>query len=209
MEPLSGNQAVIAEAPVSAVTVEMQWQGPSVRADAASTYSADVFSDALNQPGSGFQRRLVDSGLFQGVVVNYYTLDHVGPITISAQTSPDKLTRAMAALDQEISHFADPGYITAEELAEVKAQRAVSTAFTTERTSGYTHIIGFWWAVASLDYFMGYVDNMATRTTDDLAAYARRYIVGKPHVTGVLLSPDDRRSLNLTESSLIARGPSQ
>ena len=47
----------------------------------------------------------------------------------------------------------------------MKAQRAVSTAFTTERTSGYTHIIGFWWAVASLDYFMGYVDNMATRTT--------------------------------------------
>jgi zinc protease len=203
MPPLGGNQAVIAEAPVSAVTIEMQWQGPSVRADAVSTYSADVFSDVLNQPGSGFQQRLVDSGLFQGVVVNYYTLDHVGPITISGQTSPDKLSRAMAALDQEISHFADPGYITPEQLAQVKAQRAVSTAFTTERTTGYTHIIGFWWAVASLDYFMGYVDNMATRTTTDLAAYARRYIVGKPHVTGVLLSPGDRQALNLTESALI------
>jgi zinc protease len=207
--PLSGNQAVIATAPVSAVTIEMQWQGPSVRADPASTYAADVFSDALNQPGSEFQRRLVDSGIFQGVVVNYYTLDHVGPITISGQTSPDKLPRALAALDREISHFADPGYITPEELAEVKAQRAVSTAFTTERTTGYTHIIGFWWAVASLDYFMGYVDNMAGRTTSDLAAYARRYIVGQPHVTGVLLSPEDQRSLNLTEANVLNPGPSQ
>jgi zinc protease len=201
--PLSGNQAVIAQAPVSAVTIEMQWQGPSVRADPASTYAADVFSDALNQPGSGFQRRLVDSGLFEAVGVNYYTLDHVGPITISGQTSADKFPRALAALEHEIAHFTDPGYITPEELAEVKAQRAVSTAFTTERTSGYTHIIGFWWAVASLDYFMGYVDNMTTRTTGDLAMYARRYIVGKPHVTGVVLSPEDQQALHLTESSLL------
>jgi zinc protease len=200
---------VIATAPVSAVTVEMQWQGPSVRGDPASTYAADVFSDVLNQPSSGFQRRLVDSGLFQGLVVNYYTLDHVGPITISGQTSPDKLSRAKAALDREISHFADPGYVTPEELAEVTAQRSVSTAFTTERTTGYTHIIGFWWAVASLDYFMGYVDNMGARTTTDLAAYARRYIVDKPHVIGVLLSPGDQRSLNLTEASLLNAGASQ
>jgi zinc protease len=207
MTPLSGNQAVIAEGPVSAVTIEIQWQGPSVRADPASTYAADVFSDALNQPGSGFQRRLVDSGLFQGVLVNYYTLDHVGPITISGQTTADKFPRALAALEHEIGHFADPGYITAEELAEVKAQRAVSTAFTTERTSGYTHIIGFWWAVASLDYFMGYVDNMATRTTSDLGAYARRYIVGKPYVIGVLASPEDRQALHLTEQSLLQPGP--
>jgi zinc protease len=209
MPPLTGNQAVIAEAPVSAVTIEMQWQGPSVRADPASTYAADVFSDVLNQPGSEFQRRLVDSGLFQGVLVNYYTLDHVGPITISGQTTAEKFPRAMAALDQEISHFADPGYVTAEQLAEVTASRTVSTAFTTERTTGYTHIIGFWWAVASLDYFMGYVDNMGTRTTSDLAAYARRYIVDKPHVTGVLLSPADRQTLNLTESSLTSQRASQ
>jgi hypothetical protein len=50
---------------------------------------------------------------------------------------------------------------------------------------------------------------MATRTTDDLAGYARRYIVAKPHVTGVLLSPSDRRTLNLTEASLLGAGPSQ
>jgi len=207
--PLAGNKAVIAEAPVSAVTVELQWQGPSVRADAASTYSADVFSDALNQPGSPLQRHLVDTGLFQGVVVNYYTLDHTGPITISAQTTPDKLRRALLALDEEITHFADPGYITPEVLVEVQAQRTVSTAFTTERTSGYTHIIGFWWAVASLDYFFGYVDNMGTRTTEDLANYARRYIVGRPHVTGVLIAPDDRRALGLTTADLLGEGASQ
>jgi zinc protease len=210
--PLSGNQAVLSEAPVSAVTVLLQWQGPSVRQDPKATYAADVFSDVMNQPGSRLQKRLLESGLWQGIaidrgiLVNYYTLDHVGPITISGQTTAEKLKPALAALEDEISHFADTGYVTKEELTEIKAQRTVSSAFGRERTSGYTHVIGFWWAVASLDYYMGYVDNMAERTTADLADYTRRYIVGKPHVIGVLISPQDRQASHLTEADLL---PSQ
>jgi zinc protease len=210
--PLDGNQAVISEAPVSAITVLLQWQGPSVGADPNATYAADVFSDVMNQPGSRLQKRLIESGLWQGIavdrgiLVNYYTLNHVGPITISGQTTADKLKPALAALEDEISHFTDPGYVTNEELTEVKAQRTVSSAFGRERTSGYTHTIGFWWAVASLDYYMGYVDNMAARTTADLGDYARKYIVGKPHVIGVLISPQDRQSIHLAEGDLL---PSQ
>ena len=33
---------------------------PGARADIAATYAADVFSDVLNQPGSRFQRKLVE-----------------------------------------------------------------------------------------------------------------------------------------------------
>jgi zinc protease len=200
---LAGNQAVIGEAAVNAVSVLIQWQGPSVRKDAASTYAADVFSDALNDPTSRFQRRLVDSGLWQGVVVNYYTLDQVGPITISGQTTPQSFRRALAALYDEIDKTDDPGYFTADQLQQVKAQRAVESAFGAERTSGLTHTVGFWWAVADLDYFMGYVDTMAKQTPDDLRRYAARYIVGKPHVTGVLLSPRDRATLNLKDADLL------
>ena len=198
--PIAQGEAVIATAPVSAVTVLLQWQGPSVRQDPASTYAADVFSDALNQPTSGFQRRLVDSGLFESVGVNYYTLDQAGPITISGQTSPDKLRRALAALDEEIAKLDDAGYFTPEQLAEVKTLRAVSSAFGVERTSGLTHTVGFWWSVADLEYFMGYNDTMARQTPAELQRYAERYIVGKPRITGVLISPEARDALKLTSS---------
>ncbi len=200
--PLTGNEAVVVEAPVGAVTVLVQWQGPSVGSDPGATYAADVFSDALNSPASGFQQRLVDSGLFQAVGVNYYTLNHTGPITISGQTSADKLRPALAALDREIARFDSVGYVSATELADVKARRAVNSAFGRERASGYAHTVGFWWSVANLDYYFDYVDNMAARTPRDLASYAHRYIVGKPHVTGVLIAPDDRRAIGLTESEL-------
>jgi hypothetical protein len=53
---------------------------------------------------------------------------------------------------------------------------------------------------------MGYVDYMAQQTIADLRAYARRYIVGKPHITGVLIAPEARRSLRLAPEDLMMTG---
>jgi zinc protease len=203
---LQKSEGVVVEAPVGAVTVQIQWQGPSVGQDPKSTYAADVFSDVLNDPRSEFQQKLVDSGLWQAVGVNYYTLNHTGPITISGQTSPERFREALAALYGEIAKFDTPGYYTAEELEAVKAHRAVTSAFDRERASGFAHTLGFWWSVASLEYYMGYVDYMAQQTIADLRAYARRYILGKPHITGVLIAPEVRQSLKLAPEDLVMVG---
>ena len=203
---LAKSEGVIVESNVGAITVFVQWQGPSVGKDPGATYAADVFSDVLNDPGSNFQQRLVDSGLWQTMGVNYYTLNQTGPITISGQTSPENLRKALAALYAEIAKFDTPGYFDAEELEAVKAHRAVTSAFDRERSSGFAHTLGFWWSVASLEYYMGYVDNMAKQTTDNLRAYARKYIVAKPHITGVLIAPEARQQLRLTGEELLVGG---
>lgn len=204
--PLQKSEGVIVEAPVGAVTVLVQWQGPSVGQDPKSTYAADVFSDVLNDPQSQFQQKLVDSGLWQSVGVNYYTLNHTGPITISGQTSPEQLREALTALYGEIAKFDTPGYFSSDELEAVKAHRAVTSAFDRERASGFAHTLGFWWSVASLEYYMGYVDFMAQQTIGDLRAYARRYILGKPHIAGILIAPDARQSLKIGPDDLVMAG---
>jgi zinc protease len=204
--PLQKSDGVVVEAPVGAVTVQIQWQGPSVGQDPKSTYAADVFSDVLNDQRSQFQQKLVDSGLWQSLGVNYYTLNHTGPITISGQTSGEQLRDALNALYGEIAKFETPGYFTLDELEAVKAHRAVTSAFDRERASGFAHTLGFWWSVASLEYYMGYVDNMAQQSLDDLRAYARKYIVNKPHITGVLIAPDARQALKLTPGELVMAG---
>ncbi len=200
------NEGVVVEGPVNAVSVQIQWQGPSVGADPAATYSADVFSDVMNDPQSKFQQRLVDSGLWQAVGVNYYTLNHTGPITISGQTSPPQLRTALKALEEEVAKFDQPGYFTQEELTAQKAHRSVTSAFDRERSSGFAHTLGFWWSVASLEYYMGYVDNMAARSISDLRGYARKYIVGRPHITGVLISSEARKAIKLSEADLVSTG---
>jgi zinc protease len=204
--PLTRNVGVVVEQPVNTVLAEIQWDGPGAHADPAATYAADVFSDVLNQPGSRFQRKLVDSGLWQSLGVNYYTLNQVGPITISGEVAPEKLRPALAALHRELAEVVKPGYITAEAVDGVKRTRIVGSMESLERSSGFAHQLGFWWAVTGLDYFFGYVDTMARQTPDDLRSYASRYIVGKPHVTGVLLSPETRRELKLTEAELAGSG---
>jgi zinc protease len=205
--PLTANKGVISEQPIGTVLVMLQWQGPSARKDPAATYAADVFSDVLNQPGSRFQHRLVDSGLFQSVAVNYYTLNHTGPITISGETTPDKLREALATLDQELGKVVEPGYFTSAELEAVKQHRIVDTMMQLERASGFAHQLGFWWAVTGLDYYYGYVDTMARQTPADLRSYGTKYIVGKPRVTGVLLSTQARQALRLTEAELAGEKP--
>jgi zinc protease len=203
--PLTKSEAVIVEQPVNAVTVYFEWQGPSVRKDPGATFAADVFSDAINQSVSTFQRRLVDTGLFQSVGFNYYTLDQIGPISVVGQTTPEKLKEAVAALEKEIAQIANPGYITQEQLDNTKAERAVSTAFGVERSSEFAHTLGFWWSVADLEYYMGYVDNMGKQTLQDLQNYAKKYIIGKPRVVGVLIDPESRKRLGLTTSDLLPR----
>lgn len=148
----------------------------------------------------------MESGLWQGVIVNYYTLNHVGPITVSGQTTPEQLREALVALHRELRATLEPGYFTDEELEATKAHRAVSTAFGMERASENSHTIGFWWSVVGVDYYFRYIDAMAEQTPPDLQRYARTYIVGKPHVTGVMLPRGTMRALQLTESELAAIG---
>jgi zinc protease len=203
--PLDGNKAVIVEQPVGTVLVMLRWHGPSARGDVAATYAADVFSDVLNQDGSRFKRKLVDGGLFQSIQVHYYTLNHTGPITIFGETTPEQLRAALAALEAELEHVDDPEYYSTAELESVTRRRISDTMFQLERSSGFAHQLAFWWSVTGLDYFLGYVDAMARQTPAELRAYARKYIVGKPHVTGVLLSAAARRQLGLTEDELAGR----
>jgi zinc protease len=204
--PLTKTSGYIHEESVNAVTVQIQWHGPSVRKDEDATFVADVFSDLLNAPGSRFQKKLVDSGLWDGVIVNYYTLNNVGPITISGQTSPERLRNALTVLDGELREVLKPGYFNADEMNSAKAQRAVSSAFEREKASAFSHTIGFWWSVSGLEYYMKYVDEMARRTPAQLQEYARKYIIDRPHVVGVMLSPDARRQLGLTEDELARWG---
>jgi len=203
--PLSESRAVIVEQPVNSVTLRLSWQGPSVRRDPTSTYAADLFSTILNTETSRFHRRLVESGLAFGVGISYYTLDHAGPIQISAQTTPDKVLALQRAILEEVAHFADSDYVSQAQLDAAHNQVMVEGIIEREQPSSFASLLGFWWSVAGLDYYLTYRPRMQAVTRADLAAYTRRYLVGQPRVTGVLISPEARARINLTTAALLGR----
>lgn len=203
--PLTQPMAVIVEQPVNTVTVSVGWQGPSVTRDVEATYVADLLATALANPTSKFYKALVESGLAFGVGFSYYTQMHVGPISIQAQTTPDKALELHRAILAEVEKFDDPGYVTDAELDAAKSQVGVAQVYGREQASSFAHTVGFWWAVAGLDYYLGYVDGMQRVSQEDIAGLARDYMMGKPHVSGVLIDPESRAVIDLTASDLLVQ----
>jgi zinc protease len=207
--PLTKSSAVIVEKPVNGAAIYMAWQGPSVTADPAATWAADALSTILANPASTFQKRLVDSGLTFGVGLSYYTQAHIGPITVFAQTAPDKALAAEKAIMAEIVKLGDVNYITPEELKAAQTQLGIQALYQREQASEYAHTVGFWWAVTGLDYYRNYVPNMQKLTRADIANYVKKYLIGKPHVIGLLVSPADRSKLGITTAQLMENGGGQ
>jgi zinc protease len=196
--------AVVVEKPVNSVSLSFQWHGPSVKDDPSATYAADVLSTVLNNPASPFQKRLVDSGLTFQTSISYYTLAQVGPIGVFAQTSPDKIASAQRAILEELQKLTDENYVPHVMLDDAQKQLGIQALYEREQPSEWAHTVGFWWAVAGLDYYRTYVPNMQRVTRADLARYVRTYIAGKPFVVGAMLSPEARRQTQLTPASLLS-----
>ena len=185
------------------IAINIGWHGPSIGKDNAATYAADVFSYILSQPDSRFQRNLVDAGLASGVGIGYYTQRNIGPINVVVQTTPDKAKAALKAVYTEIAQFASPGYFTDEELESSKTILAANDLYDREKSSEYTHTLGFWWSSTGIDYFRGYQKNLNAVSRADITRYVETYIIGKPHVGIALVALAVKTQANLTEADLI------
>jgi zinc protease len=196
--PLDSNFEVTVIKPVNAVMIMRRWHGPSLRDDMKSTFAADVFSFIIGQPNSRFQKRLVDSGLVDGVGFGYQTLVHTGPITLNARTDAARFKRAMEVIDSEISQFTDPGYFTDEQLQFAKNQLEIGEIRNQEQPSQFAHTVSYWWTTGGLDYYLNYLDNLRAVSRQDIQNYLARYVIGKYSVTGYLASEADAAKLGLS-----------
>jgi zinc protease len=173
-----------------------------VTKDPKATYAADVLSFILSQPTSRFQKRLVESGLTLGAGISYYTQARTGPINVNAQVAPQNLEKAIRALLEEVNRLQDPAYFTDEQLESAKTILAVQDIYDREKTSAFAHTVSFWWATAGLDYYLDYIPNLKAVTRQDISRYVSQYIIDKPYVMGVLLSPEQKKKLGLTDEKL-------
>src|SRR6185503_13974136 len=196
--PLAASRAVVVTGDVSDVTIQIAWQGPSVRKHAEATYDADVLADLLDDDQSWFRRRLLDAGLFQSLSLGYRTLANTGPITLRGVTTLKHLAGALTALHSELRMMPDTAYFSAADLEIAKKRRAVATALRLEQGLGLASTVGDLWSVASIDYHLGYVDNLSRRSLEDVRRFIRDYLIDKPFVIGALTSEKDAEEVSKT-----------
>jgi zinc protease len=114
--------------------------------------------------------------------------------------NPTKVKEAMAELDKQIAQWASDDYFTDEQLETAKTQLAIADARSREKTSAYVHTVTFWWASASIDYYVNYVENLKKVTRQDIKDYVNRYVANKPSVTGILTTKEGRPALEASLS---------
>ncbi|HUF76034.1 MAG TPA: pitrilysin family protein [Longimicrobiales bacterium] len=190
IQPLSGDTAFVVDMPSSDVTFVVKWHGPSVSDDPVGTLAADVFSTMFNQSISGTQRRLVDSGIFQSVSLGYQTLEHVGPVVLTARATPERIARALLELGLELSLLSDTTYFGEADLAAAKRSLLVDAAIGRESSTSAAHTLASFWAVGGLAYYLGYEEGLQAVTTADIRAYLDRYLSGRPRVIALLATDE-------------------
>lgn len=200
--PIKKSEAVIVNKPIGVAAVRMGFHGPSVSEDPKSTYAADVFSFILAQDGSKFHKTMVDSRLTLGSSMGYYTLNQTGPISFSMTTQPGKVEESVKALREEVKKFTQDDYFTDEQLQTAKTLLAVSHILEQEKTSSYAHTVSFWWAVAGLEYYENYLDNLNSVTREDIKKYIETYVYNQPFVMGVLIDEKKQKEAKLTLKNL-------
>ncbi len=200
--PLPETTVVLVEETVQVPVFQLAWQGPSVADDPAATHAADVLLFILRQPSSAFQQNLVESRIALSANKSYFTQRFRGPSSVSAQVQPDKIREAIRATLLEVEKLSDPDYYTDEQLEAAKTMLAVNDIYSREKTSSFAHTLTFWWATAGLDYYLDYIPSLQAVTRDDIARYVDQYIIDEPFVLGLLLSPEQREELDLSEEEL-------
>ncbi|MEM7104620.1 MAG: pitrilysin family protein [Bacteroidota bacterium] len=189
-EPLAEDKFFITENENAQTPIIMMgWHGPDTRSDIPATYAADVFSFILGQQSSKFQQELVDSGLALQVSEGYQTNRYVGPMQIVLVPNPTKIKEAMAKIEEHINMWTDDDYFTDEQLETAKRLLSIQDAYGREQTSQFIHTVTYWWASASIDYYLNYVENLQKVTREDIKRYVETYYQGKPKVVGILVSP--------------------
>jgi len=196
-KPLVKNDIFIKESTIAKTPYMMfEWQGPSYATDSASTIAADVFSTIVTLNSSKLQQALVDKGLATNVSVGYLTCKYTGPIQIFIVPNPNKLKECYAELLNQISMWNSPDYYTDDQLKDAKGILLRNDIMAKEKPSSLPSQISFMWCSTSLNYYTDNTDDYQKVTRADIKRYLDTYLINKPFVGGLIISPDLNKTVN-------------
>jgi zinc protease len=196
-KPLVKNDYFITESSIAQTPYMMlQWQGPDFRNDSAGTVIADVFSAVLRLNSSRWQQALIDKGLATYADISYSTNRYVGPVQLFAVPNPTKLKECYEEIMNQVIHTGDADYFTDDQLATAKEILRRNLIRNTEKPSSLASRLTYQWCSTSLDYFTDYDAACMKVTKADLQKYAMKYLVNRPHISGMIINPDMNKQFN-------------
>jgi zinc protease len=186
---------------VQNATVQIAFDGPKARTQPKDSFAADVLNQLLDHRGGTFYKKFVDSGLTFGAGLSYYTESQAGQVDLYAETTPESAVKVREMLLDEPKEWLKKGYFTDEQLEDVRRNLLINHKREVNQPSEYIKSLAFWWAVTGMSYYDSYLDNLKKTGFDQVHAFVRKYLVGKPYVAGILMSPEDAKKAKLKDDS--------
>jgi len=185
-------ESTIAKAPY----IDMSWQGPGYFTDSASTVAADVFTSILDLNSSKIQQALIDKGLATHVELSYDLNKYPGEIGLLVTPNPDKIKECYNEIMNQLSIMDNPDYFTDQQLADAKAKLLRQDVRRKEKPSSLPSQLSGLWASTSFNFYTDLSNNYQKVTRADIKKYLDTYIIGKPVVAGLIISPDLNKTVN-------------
>jgi zinc protease len=187
--PIRASEVVLVAQPVEDLVASIVWQGPSTLGPTASdTYPLDLLAVLAGDPGSRFQKTLVDSGACTSAGFWYYPQRHTGEVGVDLEATPDKVDACVAAAIAELPKLKAGDYFSDEELRNAARRVEVGRALERETTLGRAHALTFAWGMTSFEYDDGYEGAIRAMRPDGIAGALDRWVLGKPFVMGAMAS---------------------
>ena len=188
--PLRATEVVVVQHQVQNVRGRMAWHGPSTSgATVEDSYAALLLPTLLRAPGSRFLDNLVYSGPCMGVWFEWQAHRNTGPIYLRFSSTAENARTCIQSIRNELGRIKSPDYFTDEDLQLGIRLFQMDAALERERPADLVHDLTFWWATGGLDYYRQRIPRTSAVSRADIGRFLDRYVLGKPFVLGVMLSP--------------------
>ncbi len=181
--------------------VSISMAGPKARSQPADSFAADVLINLLEHRSGKFYKKFVDSGLTYQTGLSYYTQSQAGEIELFATTEPKKATQVENLLLVEIKEWMKTDYFSASQLEDTRRKLLINHKRELNQPTAYIKSLAFWWAVTGLDYYDHYLENLRKTGLAEVRSFVKKWMLDKPHLSGILVSPQDAQAAGLQDNS--------
>lgn len=193
---LEKDKYVMIKQNVDVSTLSVQFRGPDVDEFADDTYPLDLLTEMMRMKSFPLYKKLIDSGLAYQFYSGYYTQSDGATFTFTAYLNPENADTVKQIFLKEIELMKDPAYFTENMLKEAKERSQINFYYSIESTEDFALNLAFWWCVADLDYFTGYLDNISKVTAQDISNAVGKYLYKNNKVFGIMTNEEAAKKLD-------------
>ncbi len=189
--------------------MRLLFRGPDVDIDPEATFAADVWGTLIGMPNNKFKEAIHKAvpGLHpRGAGYYYWTQRDGGQIIFSDYmlNSPNQASAMLSyreAVMAELEKMAnDPDYFSVEDIEYAKRKLQDDQIVDMDDPSNFVSSLSFWWASASADYYLDYIENCKEVTSEDITNYVKKYLIGKK---SLLALDTNKNAFNANKEALL------